>query len=488
MLTMNRLALLGSACLIASVLSHCGGGSTTTPDMSQPDMAMGDMAQPKPAPTIDMISPASASTAGGGMLTITGTNFQTGATVTVGGTACSNPTVTATQITCTIPAKAMGCGAAAIVVTNPDMQSVSQGTGFAYRTATVTYAAAVNTMATGAFPRRVIAVDLSGDMRPELITANQNGNNASVFLNNGMGAYAAAATNLATAGATDITAVAVGDVNGDGKPDLVTANGATGNVTLYLGAAGGTFGTGTNFVAGATPNSLALADLNNDQKLDLAVSSSGAGTVNILLANAQGTAFGAPSLITVAGSTGMGDVALVDLDADNKPELIMTSRNQNNVTVYQGMGGASFMNMMTYSTGANTNPYDLTVVDINGDGKLDVVTANTNGNNVSVLLGTGNRAFGTAAPFGTANTPETVAVADMNNDGILDILTANAATNNISYLQGMGNNTYANVVNRAAGMGAAGMVVADLNGDGLRDVAVASTAGNNVGVSLQQCQ
>lgn len=488
MLTMNRLALLGSACLLASVLSHCGGGSTTPADMaSPPDLVPpADLAM-KPAPTITMVSPASATTAGGGMLTITGTGFQTGATVTVGGTACSNPTITDTSISCTIPAKAMGCGTAAVVVTNPDMQSVSNGNGFSYRTAMVGYANAVNTMNSGNFPRRVIAGDLNGDMKPDLVTANINGNNVSVFLNNGMGAFPNAPTNLATAGATGVNDVAVADFNGDGKLDILSTNSATANITLYLGNGNGTFGTGTNTAAGVTPGSLAIADLNADTKPDVVVGSTGAGTVNVLLANATGTGFMGLTAVTVTGSTGIGDVALVDLDGNNKPDLIVTSRNQNNIAVFNGNGGTSFMNLTTYAT-VGTNPFGLYVADVDGNGKLDVVTANTNTNNVSVLRGNGDRTFQTATTFGTANAPESVFVADMNNDGVMDILTSNSTTNNFSYLQGMGNNMYAAVVNRATGTGATGLWVGDLNGDSLADVAVSSTGMNNVGVSLQTCQ
>src|SRR3569832_1100424 len=123
MLTTSRLLFVGCALILTAGITYCGDNTTptTTADMN----SVQDMAAPapdllKPAPVISAVSPATASNAGGGMLTITGTDFQTGATVTVGGTACANPTVTATQITCTIPAKAQNCAVAAVVVTNPD--------------------------------------------------------------------------------------------------------------------------------------------------------------------------------------------------------------------------------------------------------------------------------------------------------------------------------------------------------------------------------
>lgn len=491
MLTMNRLALLGTACLIASALSFCGGGGTNTPaDMATPPDLTTIPDLVKPAPTITSIAPTTVTTMGG-MITVTGTNFQTGATVTVGGTACANPTVTATSITCTVAAKAMGCGSAAVVVTNPDMQSVSNGTGLSYRTNAVTYATAVNTtMNSGNTPRRVIAVDLTGDGKPELVTANTGGSNVSIFTNTGTGTFTAAPLNLSTNLATGVGDVAIGDVNNDGKLDVVSANTTTGNITLYLATAANTYGAGTNVatIAAGSPSSIALADLNADMKLDVVVGNTSAGTFQVLLANTTGTNFTAVST-TVAGSNSIGDVELVDIDADGIRDLILTSRNQSNIVVYQGMANGTFgATPGTFTTGTNANPFGLVVADVNGDGKPDAVVANTALNQVAVLLNTGSRMFGAPAPFGTANAPETVAVADIDKDGVQDILTANGATGNFSYLRGTGNNTYAMVANRTTGTNANGFVVADFNGDGLQDVAVGHSTTNNAGVHIQQCQ
>lgn len=484
MLTMNRLALLGSACLIASVLSHCGGGSSTPADMATPDMTMGDMAMAKPAPTISAVSPATATTAGGGMLTITGTDFQTGATVTVGGTACSNPTVTPTSITCTIPAKAGSCGAAAVVVTNPDMQSVSNGNGFAYRTAMLKFATPV-TVTSGNAPRRVAIGDLNNDGKLDVVTANQGGNNISVFINNGTGGLMAA-TNIAAG--TAPTDIAIGDINGDGKPDIVACNMTTANVSVFLqGATAGAFGAAMNYATGTAVNPIAIAvgDLNGDKYADVVVKSNTIAQVAVLLANNTGTgALGTATIVTVAG-TG-GDVALVDVTNDAKVDLITTNFSMNNFTMMPGNANGTFGTAV--NTAVGTGPVGLAVADLDKDGKLDVVTANQTTNNVSFVKGN-NGTFSAAANTGTANAPETVAVADLNNDGIPDIITSNGNTNNFSFLAGTGNGTFAATVNTASGAnGSFGFATADLSGDGLGDVVVGNSAANNVGVHLQQCQ
>src|SRR5205807_548270 len=113
--------------------------------------------------------------------------------------------------------------------------------------------------------------------------------------------------------------VALGDFNGDGKPDLATANNGSANVSVLLGDGSGTFGASTGFPAGDHPDGIAAGDFNGDGKLDLATANAASGDVSVLLGNGSG-GFGAPA------SFGVGSfptaVAVGDFNRDGRLDLV----------------------------------------------------------------------------------------------------------------------------------------------------------------------
>src|SRR6266571_3307218 len=132
--------------------------------------------------------------------------------------------------------------------------------------------------ATGAGPRSVAIGDLNGDGRPDLAVANLNSNTASVLLGNGAGGFGAK-TDFAT-GAGSVS-VAIGDLNGDGRPDLAVANASANTVSVLLGNGAGSFGAKNDFTTGANPQSVAIGNLNGDGKPDLAVANFNSNTVSV---------------------------------------------------------------------------------------------------------------------------------------------------------------------------------------------------------------
>ena len=124
--------------------------------------------------------------------------------------------------------------------------------------------------------------DLNGDGKPDLVVANRGSNTVSVLLGNGQ-RHLRAATNFAAG--TAPYSVAVGDLNGDGKPDLVVANYGSNTVSVLLGTGNGTFAAATNFAVGTAPYSVAVADVNGDGKPDLVVADGGSNDVSVLLNN-----------------------------------------------------------------------------------------------------------------------------------------------------------------------------------------------------------
>ena len=138
-----------------------------------------------------------------------------------------------------------------------------------------------------------------------------------------------------------------------------------------------------------------------------------------------------------AGS-GPYSVVAVDVNGDNKPDIIVANFGSNNVGVLLNAGNGTFIAQTTYST--DSGPYSVAVADVNGDNKIDIIVANHGSNNVSVLLNTGNGTFiaQTTYSTGSGSSPSAVAIADVNGDNKLDIIVANEGSNNIGVFLSLG--------------------------------------------------
>jgi hypothetical protein len=183
------------------------------------------------------------------------------------------------------------------------------------------------------------------------------------------------------AGGRDPNSVVIADVNGDGKPDLVTANSDTNSVSVLIGNGNGTFQPKVDY-ATVHPEVVAVADLNADGKADLVTVSptSSTGTVSVLI-NVNGTF---PSRTDYAVGSCAYAVAVGDVNGDGKPDIVADVSCGNTVSALLGIGDGTFPNRMTF--GASTFSYSVAIGDLNGDGKPDLVTTSNDSNTVSVLL------------------------------------------------------------------------------------------------------
>ena len=232
----------------------------------------------------------------------------------------------------------------------------------------------------GAFS--VAAADVNGDGKLDLIVTNSCDDSncdgtVGVLLGNGDGTFQAAVN---YSSGFDTESVAVADVNGDGKPDLLVANECSsasctnGSVDVLLGNGDGTFQAAVTYALESLPNSVAVADVNGDGKLDLVAV--GDDSVDVLLGNGDGT-FQSPSKnITESGGE---SVAIGDVNGDSKLDLVVANHgdgtpNSGSVSVFLGNGDGTFQAAVSYSTGAIYT--DAVILgDMNGDGTLDLVVA-----------------------------------------------------------------------------------------------------------------
>jgi len=345
---------------------------------------------------------------------------------------------------------------------------------------------------TGLYPRSIAIADVDGDGHLDLVTANQAANTVSVLLGNGDGTFRAR-TDFEAGGRP--LSVAVADLNADGRSDLAVAGEGydpdyAGRVSVLLGNGDGTFGTRTQYGVPQWPQAVAVADMNGDRRPDLVVPSGNpTNKLSVLLNSGDGT-FG-PG--TAFGTSDFpSSVAIADVDVDGQPDVVVTNLNSHSVSVFRGKGDGTLGVRTDFGTGAS--PWSVAIGDVNGDGELDLIVANFDSNTVSVILGNGDGTFGLRTDFSVGVNPRGVAVADVDGDGFLDIAAANDGLPDtpepypgsyfLTLLLGDGAGGFGQRADFDTGIHPWAVAIADLSSDGYPDLAVADTGSGTVSILL----
>lgn len=294
---------------------------------------------------------------------------------------------------------------------------------------------------------------------------------------------------------------AVADCNNDGNADIILACGTccgspakpeSGHVMILLGDGRGNFNRAKDspIKIASSARKIALGDVNRDNRIDILVAQHDSYDVVILIGDGRG---GFAPLPPVAASRGgrphTHDITTGDVNGDGNLDFLTTNANDHSISVMLGDGRSNFSPAPNSPVIAARHPYDVVALsDVNGDGRLDIITPDLMSNKVAVLLGDGRGGFvpSPSSPFTMGPRPGYVSVGDINRDGKSDFVATHDDDPLAVVMLGDGAGGFQATASSPLRPERAvwGTAIGDVNGDGLADIAMASGASASVVIML----
>lgn len=437
-------------------------------------------------------------------VTITGTGFSTVAAdniVFFGATKATVTASTATSITATVPA---GATYKPITVTTNNLTGYSTlpfvvaGNGGGGTPITAASFMPGQNVATGNYPHGVALGDFNQDGKADLVVAKGSSTTVSVLTNTTTGSTVSFATPLELAATGDNHEdVAAGDIDGDGKLDFVLTNTFGSNsVSVFRNTTTGptiSFAAKTDLAGVINPYGVAIGDIDGDGKPDVLATNSSYNTIVVFRNTSTPGNISFADKIEVPSGEGPFSMMLTDLDADGKSDIIVTAQfgMLSQLNVLKNNSTAGNISFQTPTLLANTSsPYGVAVGDLNDDGKPDIVAAVKLSVGVLVKRNTSTPGVisfsATQDYFATGDSPWGVSINDLDGDGKPDVVATNHAGNTVAVLQNTSTAgssiTFAGHVDYAVGAYPSNLTCGDLDGDGRADIIAANTSAGYVTV------
>jgi len=303
-------------------------------------------------------------------------------------------------------------------------------------------------------------------------------------------------TNYSLNGGSSPRGIAVGNFNGDGQ-SIVTANYNSNTISVLLNMGNNCFCSATNITVGSNPTGVAVGDFNGDGNLDLAVANYGSQSISILQGNGNGgfTNYGTIDLSAYFGAYPFAIAAAPLKTGDTLSSIVTVNPSDNSIAVVVNNTAGALFSAANLSTtpvgtgaelqaGQSYDPVALVLGDFNGDGNIDVATANDGANSVSVLLGDGTGNFTPpTTTLAVGSHPDAIASGELeNSNSYWDLVTANQGDNTVSVLLNGGTDNFATAATYAVGLDPVAVAIGDFNGDGSEDIATLSGNDNSVSI------